>query len=280
FVVVWQSDGSGGSDLSGPSIQAQRYASDGSTAGGELQVNTATTRSPDAPSMALGATGDWVVVWTSNGSGGTDSSYGSVQAQRYASDGFPAGGQFQVNAYTSGMQYGASMGLEADGDFVVIWHSEGSGGTDSLALSVQGQRYASDGSPAGSQFQVNTYTTNSQHYPTVALAADGDFVAMWHSLGSSGTDSSFQSIQRQRYASDGSVVGGEFQVNTYTSNRQEYASVAIDGTGNVVVVWDSEGSGGTDSSGRSIQKTLGGLIFADGFESGDTSSWSATVGGG
>ena len=30
--------------------------------------------------------------------------------------------------------------------------------------------------PVGSEFQVNTFTTSSQRYPSVSLAADGDFV--------------------------------------------------------------------------------------------------------
>ncbi len=71
------------------------------------------------------------------------------------------------------------MSLDADGDFVVVWFSYGSGGTDSSSISVQGQRYASDGSTVGGEFQVNTYTTSSQKDPSVSLDADGDFVVVW-----------------------------------------------------------------------------------------------------
>ncbi len=46
----------------------------------------------------------------------------------------------QVNTYTTGFQRNASVGVDADGDFVVVWESEGSGGTDSSSFSVQGQR--------------------------------------------------------------------------------------------------------------------------------------------
>jgi hypothetical protein len=43
----------------------------------------------------------------------------------------------------------------------------------------------------------------------------------------------------------GNPLGPEFRVNTYTINRQEYASVAADASGNFVVVWRStqDGSG-------------------------------------
>jgi hypothetical protein len=69
-------------------------------------------------------------------------------------------------------------------------------------------------SPVGSEFQVNTYTTYHQWFPSVGAASDGSFVVAWDSFGSSGTDTSDQSIQGQRFASDGTPMGSELQVNT------------------------------------------------------------------
>ncbi len=274
FVVVWDSDASGGTDSSGYSIHGQRYAADGSAAGGEFQVNTYTANGQRFPSVAVDAAGDFVVVWQSFGSGGSDTSRWSIQGQRYASDGTFLGGELQINTYTTEGQFVPSVAQGAGGDFVVVWYSDGSGGTDSSFHSIQGQRYASDGSTVGGQFQINTYTTDGQFNPSVAQGADGDFVVVWDSDGSGGTDSSFYSIQGQRYASDGSAAGGEFQINAYTTLDQDSASVSIDADGNFAVVWESAGSGGTDTDGNSVQMTLSALIFADGFESGDTGAWS------
>ena len=253
FVVVWESFGSGDSDSSSYSIQGQRYASDGSTRGAQFQVNTYTTSSQDSPSVGLDADGDFVVVWASDGSPGTDSTFGSIQGQRYASDGAPSGAQFQVNTYTSFCQFCPSVGLSASGDFVVVWISFGSPDSDSSGASIHGQRYASDGAPSGAQFQVNTYTSSTQNSPSVAIDAGGDFVVVWHSDGSAGTDSSLDSIQGQRYASDGSAVGAELQLNTYTSSYQIRPTVAIEDDGDFVVTWTSYGSSGTDTSGESVQ---------------------------
>ena len=256
FVVVWTSTGSVGTDSSNYSVQGQRYASDGTTAGAQFQVNTYTTSAQYEPKVALSADGDFVVVWASFGSVGTDSSYFSIQGQRYASDGTTAGAQFQVNTYTTSFQYGQSVGSDADGDFVVVWESSGSGGTDSSYFSVQGQRYASDGTTAGAQFQVNTYTTAFQRFPSVAFSADGDFVVVWASNGSGGSDSDAFSIQGQRYASDGATAGAQFQVNTYTVNSQYHPSVGLDSDGDFVAVWTSNGSRGTDGDFSSIQARL------------------------
>ena len=53
--------------------------------------------------------------------------------------------------------------------------------------------------PNGSQFQVNAYTTSYQRLPAVATTSSGAFVVVWESEGSSGTDTSNNSIQGQRY---------------------------------------------------------------------------------
>ena len=52
----------------------------------------------------------------------------------------------------------------------------------------------------GSEFQVNSYTTDDQGRPSVSSATDGDFVVAWESDGSSGTDDWFYSIQGQRFS--------------------------------------------------------------------------------
>ena len=46
-------------------------------------------------------------------------------------------------------------------------------------------------------------------------------------------------------ATAGTPIGGEFQVNTYTTGDQETPAVAMDANGNYVVVWDSVGEDGS-----------------------------------
>jgi hypothetical protein len=252
FVMVWSSEGSSGTDTGSLSIQGQRYAPDGSAQGAQFQVNTWTTGDQRNASVAADADGDFVVVWEGIGSYGTDSSYRSIQGQRYASDGSTLGAQFQVNTYTTNYQFNSSVAADSDGDFVVVWESYGSTGTDSYRA-ILGQRYDSGGSTQGAEFQVNTFTPFLQRLPSVAADADGDFVVAWQSYGSSGTDTSGFSVSGQRYDSAGSTQGGEFQANAYTTGFQRNASVTADGEGDFVVVWESYGSSGTDTSGYSIQ---------------------------
>jgi hypothetical protein len=123
---------------------------------------------------------------------------------------------------------------------VVVWQSFGSAGTDTSSWSVQGQRYASDGSAQGAEFQVNTYTTSSQYGASLARTTpDGGFVVAWQSYGSFGSDTSDASIQAQRFTSDGSLLGAQFQVNTYTPFYQYNPSIAAEDGGEFVVVWQT-----------------------------------------
>ena len=234
FVVVWQGGGSGGTDSSGYSIQGQRFAASGSAVATEFQINTYTEQDQRSPWVGLDAGGGFVVVWQSDGSGGTDTSGYSVQGQRFAADGSAIAAEFQVNTYSTNDQRFPKVALAADGGFVVVWQSDGSGGTDSSGYSIQGRRFAADGSPVSAEFQINTYTTGEQRVPAVSLDADGDFVVVWSSYGSGATDPSSYSIQGQRFASDGTTSGAAFQVNTYTTSLQSRSSVSMDADGDFV----------------------------------------------
>jgi hypothetical protein len=133
-------------------------------------------------------------------------------------------------------------------------------------------------SPRAPEFQVNSYTTGNQANPAVAADASGSFVVAWSSPGSAGTDASGFGVQAQLYDAAGVPVGGEFQVNSYTTGFQVSPTVGADPLRSFVVAWKSSASSGTDASGDSIQARIFDWLFRDGFESGDGSRWSAVVG--
>jgi hypothetical protein len=213
----------------------------------ERQVNTYITGLQSASAVASDPQGDFVVVWHSVGSLGGDGSLLSIQAQRYDSLGKKAGTQLQINTYATNAQQRPSVGMDANGNFVVVWESDGSSLGDSSGRSIHGQRLAANGTPLGAEFQVNTYTTNNQYYSGVGVAPDGSFLVVWESSGSPGTDSNSTSIQARLYDSAGSPVADQFQVNTITTGFQELPVVAAAGTGDFVVAWKHNGAGIADA---------------------------------
>ena len=250
FVVVWRSYGAV-ADASGSSVQGQRYAANGTPIGGQFQVNSFTTSYQDYPAVAEDALGNFVVAWESGAAGNGDSDGVSVQAQRYAVSGAAQGGQFLVNAYTTGHQRSPDVAADGQGNFLIAWHSFGSIGGDISTTSAQARRYTGSGAPLGAQFQVNSYITNSQNLPAVAADALGNFVLAWESDGSAGADTSGLSVQARRFDSSGVAAGGDFQVNVFTTDWQRLADVAMDSQGGFVVVWESFAAVG-DTSSRSV----------------------------
>ncbi|MEZ0371343.1 MAG: hypothetical protein ACAI44_19770 [Candidatus Sericytochromatia bacterium] len=154
--------------------------------------------------------------------------------------------QFSVNSYTTSTQSRPVVASDADGDFVIVWQSQDQDGSGD---GIYAQRYASTGQPAGSEFQVHTYTTNGQFDPHAAMDATGNFVVVW---GIAGIEDD-TGIYVRRFASGGNALGDQFLVNTYTESLQHHARVAIDRDGDFVVTWMSDGRDG-DQTGIAARR--------------------------
>lgn len=238
FIVSWQSyaqDTTGASSSWG--IYAQRYNASGVAQGSEFKVNTTTANTQAYPSVTALDNGDFVVSWESAGQDG--SGFG-IYAQRFDASGTALGTEFRVNTFTTLDQREASVSALSDGGFVVTWQSNGQDGSYD---GVYAQRYNASGVAQGSEFRVNTYTTNYQSDSTVAGLAGGGFVVAWQSRGQDGSD---WGVYAQRYNASGVAQGGEFLVNTTTANFQYKPSIAALTGGGFVVTWVSlEQDGGT-----------------------------------
>ncbi len=91
--------------------------------------------------------------------------------------------------------------------------------------------------PLTGEFQVQTYTTNDQVYPSIASAASGGFVVVWESRVQDPDES--RGIVGRRFEASGQPIGGEFTVNTHFTGQQVRTEVAATPDGAFVVVWDS-----------------------------------------
>ena len=88
----------------------------------------------------------------------------------------------------------------------------------------------------GTEFQINTFTSNNQGYPVTLGLSNGNLLVVWQS---SYQDSSQQGIYAQLFQADGTKINSEIQVNTYTSNAQERAAIASLTNGGFIIVWGS-----------------------------------------
>jgi hypothetical protein len=219
FVVVWTS-------LGNPvRVLARRFEA-GAPSGGEFRASTNTTDVQQEPVVAAAADGSFVVAWAS-GNGPTFFDYYEIFARRFDADGAPLGFQFQVNTYDYLNQDTPAIASSPDGRFVVVWESHWQDG--SLG-GVFGQRYAVDGTRLGSEFQVNTTTTDFQFRPGVAMHDDGGFVVVWETLYPLPGR-----ISGRRYDAAGNALGTEFEVALGVD-----PDVTAEGDGGFLVAWGTD----------------------------------------
>ncbi len=137
-----------------------------------------------------------------------------------------------INNYT-GSQYSARIGADLDGNFVVVWSDQGRNDG-----SIFFDRRNENNVPLNLAVPVETYTTGVQQNPAVAMSLAGNFVIVWQSY--SGVDPSDSGVFGQRFDANGAKVGGEFQINQYTTGYQRNPRVAMITSGDFIVTWSSQ----------------------------------------
>ncbi|MBX3724990.1 MAG: hypothetical protein KF823_03635 [Xanthomonadales bacterium] len=196
--------------------------------GDEFVVSNDTTFNKERTALAADAAGVYIAAWTSFNQ---DGSFLGVYARRFDAQGLPLGDEFQVNTDWDRHQSEPAVAVSADGSFVIVWESQQLI-AGQVRWMIRGQRFASNGLPQGGEFQANAGTGSNHRRPTVAMAPDGAFVIAWESTSSDGGFGYFG----QRYAADGTPLGGEFQ---YRSGGQTATapSLAHLPDGGFLAVW-------------------------------------------
>ena len=187
----------------------------------------------------------WTPPATSSSSGTAThqdgSSYG-VYGQRYDSSGAPLGAEFRVNTYTTERPAIPGRGL---GRRPATSSSSGRATARTAAATASSASATpAPGARLGGEFRVNTYTDGQSarlrpwpRTPPATSSSSGRATARTAAATASSPSATTAPARRS---------GREFRVNTYTTSRQRYPSVATDAAGNFVVVWDSsrqDGSG-------------------------------------
>jgi hypothetical protein len=143
-----------------------------------------------------------------------------------------------------------TLALDSGGSFIVVWGS--GGGQDGSSGGVFGQRFNASGTPPGSEFRVNTYTTNGQRYPVAASNSDGDFVVVWQSDAQYGSG---PGVFGQRY-------GDLIFEDSFESGDVSRWSSAQSGGGDLSV-GGSAGMAGTGSGLQAVVNDTGALFVQD-----------------
>ena len=246
-VFVWQ-DGRIGFQR----IYARFCATNGAFSTGEILVNTYTNNFQINPAVATLADGSVVVVWSSSGQ---DGSMQGVFGQRFSATGTKLGGEFQVNVFTPYNQRTPAVAGLANGNFVVVWVSELQ--RASASVDIYARIFSSTGVAVGSEFAVNTSTTNLCANPAVAGSPQGGFAVVWSQKSDvtqvSPNNTWTPAVSRSPDGWDvfgclldanGAAANVPVRLNTYTYGDQYAPKVSAFGR-NYLTVWLSLGQDGS-----------------------------------
>lgn len=207
-------------------------------------VNTTQVGDQTDPSLATLRDGGYVIAWTSR----KDASAPDPNAvcwQRYAADGAAIGTEVCIVAPF--IRLDNAVAALADGGFVLAWQV-----IDGSNKGIQAQRYDSTGSPVGPVQQVSIATGFFHTSVDAAGLAGGGYVVTWNEFAPSGD------VFARRYDANGTAMGPEQRVNTYTGTVNNAARtsprVAALSGGGYAVVWISQFQGGSPVLGTYLQR--------------------------
>ncbi|TVO53274.1 cadherin-like domain-containing protein [Denitromonas halophila] len=226
IVFVFTSDKDGNED-----IYARIFNSAGVAQTDDIKINEGSTAGDQSnASVAMNSSGDFVVSWDGQGSGDTD----GIFMRRFDVAGAPNSGITAVNTTTSQRQDDSDVALTNDGRVVVTWFD------DSNGKRIVARQFDALNN-GGTEILMPGGHSNDPDAPAVAVDGAGNFVVLWHEGGRSGPK---EDIYMQNFTASGSPIGTVVQVNTTTSDKQEFADVAINAAGYTVVTWQSKNQDG------------------------------------
>ncbi|MGZ8919581.1 MAG: hypothetical protein ACXW3L_01225, partial [Limisphaerales bacterium] len=258
-VLVWGEENRDGS-MQG--IFGQRFSAAGQRVGATFQVNTVTHLNQRTPVIAALANGGFVVAWVSDEFRQRGSQFIDIAARIFAATGAPIGNDFALNS-TADICANPALVATASG-FRAAWSSRFVA-VPSFVQTSSNDVTIVNGVPITNQVNVVTQTTESSPYswdvstrlfdaqgiasaPEIVVNATrkGDQysprllhyrnrdLVLWTSYGQDGSDEGIYG----RVVLGTTFEGSEFLVNTYTSFKQIYPTVAaLNDT--VVVAWSS-----------------------------------------
>lgn len=234
FVVVWQDD----SNLNGLyEVRARGFNTDGTERFPQFQVNVGSSGQQLRPDIACAANKNFVVVWDDDSD--SDGLF-QVHTRGFNADGTELFSEFTVNTGSAGQQFASQIAMDPLGNFVVVWHDDRD---ENGLFEIKGRGFNADGSESIAQFTVNSSSSGQQIAPSIAMAANGDFVVAFGD--DRDQDENFQ-VKARGFNADGTELIAQFTVNTSSAGQQSNPSVAMDSDGNFAVAYNHDG----DNDGR------------------------------
>jgi hypothetical protein len=185
FLVVWSGSAPQSPDFD---IYARLFEADAVPRGTEFRVNEYTTRDQRTPSVVATHDGGFIVAWSGNYAAidvtNPNKPQRLIATRRYLADGTPGGPELQVgeimlNAYRETVQETPEIAGTDDGDFVVVWASDGPYAPYPINdVHIQGRALDADGVPTDDVTTI-AESEDANFLPSLVAASDGGFIVSW-----------------------------------------------------------------------------------------------------
>ena len=264
FLVAWETQAA---QDPFEDLVVRLFDSSGQPVSGEIALNQTTAGDQEDVDLASDAAGNFVAVWESDGQAETGE---AIVARRLDATGTPVGNEIPVNTTTNGDQLDPDLAVRPDGSFVVAWEDLIQGPFPLTFF----RTFAADGTATSGEIATDDMS-NPRFLPRLGFGPNRGPVIIWIS---EGQDGSGAGSRVRHFDSAGNPRGLSQPVNVEVVGNQVFPHLAIHGSSGLAV-WDSDGD--QDGSGIGVyarRLALPVSIFADGFESGDTTEWSQVVG--
>jgi methionine-rich copper-binding protein CopC len=191
-----------------------------------------------SPRIAASSGCGFVVVWVDKRNGVND-----IYFQRYDADGYPVGGNTKANDdSTYAYQNEPAIASSLTGLYSIVWRDYRDGAYP-FGPDIFLQPFDSSLSTIGTNTNVSAAGPDSlKESPDIAVMTSGAGLVVWADYRNRHWD-----IYGQRFAADGSLVGGNFKINDDAGTDQQHAPrVALSPLGWYVVTWYDNRLGNDD----------------------------------
>ena len=222
YVVVWSSQNQA---AAGWDVYAQRFDRAGNELTPETLVNQTTGGDQRWARVQSDATGRFVVTWTSDQGGSND-----VYMRRFDAAAGALDVELPVNTTTAGEQKDSDIGMDSNGNYIIVWEGPGAGDPDE---GIFFRRFNADGSAIdGVEQLANQVDRGIESNAAVTLSDAGNFAIGWQ-VG--------DSVYAQPFDSGGSVIGADEWVGGASGNPATAPSLASDPNGNYTFLYRQAG---------------------------------------
>jgi hypothetical protein len=197
-------------------VVAQRFGAAGRPRGPRFRVSPRLSPHQSYAVVAMNASGQFAVAWVSYGQDGQIS---GIYARAFGPRGAAVTAELAVNTSVAAQSI-PTVGLDANGAFVVAWYNE-------LGLYVR--RFAASGAALGPEARVAGGSN-----PKLAVVPDGSYLLVWREF----DPSTRVSIVARRFARSGAPISDVLPVSSRPIEFSGTPGVATTPDGGFLVAWD------------------------------------------